>query len=58
MTITQRRALLRRIDVFLCKLFAIEPAPDPYAAPPSAPPSAPADGCEESQEVWEWLGRR
>ena len=33
MTIHERRAVLRRIDLFLCKLFGIEPGPDPYPAP-------------------------
>ena len=33
MTIHERRALLRRIDVFLRELFGIEPGPDPYPAP-------------------------
>ena len=61
MTITQRRALLRRIDVFLCKLFGIEPAPG------SAPHTLAAERelaesfaalDRERREVWEWLERR
>ena len=30
MTLEQRRARLRRIDLFLCWLFGIKPGPDPY----------------------------
>ena len=32
MTMHQRRRALRRIDLFLCKLFGIEPGPNLYPA--------------------------
>ena len=32
MTIHQRRRLLRRIDLFLCRLFGLDPGPDPDAS--------------------------
>ena len=32
-TIHERRAQLRRIDLFFCRLFQIKPGPDPHPAP-------------------------